>query len=270
MRLGGIAEGACVAIVREQVSQRGPQGIDTPLLERHAVAREDIRALGDVARHAAAAVCHSLQQAHGHALNIGRKHVGIAVGIQLSQGLADDETGEQYAVVALGCSAQLLFVRRGIGAATSDDQALIGIKGPECLNQQLRALLRHQTTKIEKVGALLEIPLLFDNARRKGLLGIYAIGDKDRLATVGFHEIAPDTLREHNQPTSLRRGGLLPHLDVRAGELSPLGALPVQAVDGGYGSDACALCQRQRHAGALGVVVDHVGMVLDSNLGSKV
>ena len=101
MGFGSVAEGGYAIAVSEQVLQRGPQRIGNPLLERHAVACKDIRALGDIARHTAAAVCHSLQQTHGHALHVGRQHVGIAVGVQLFQGLAVDEPGEEDARVAL-------------------------------------------------------------------------------------------------------------------------------------------------------------------------
>ena len=41
-------------------------------------------------------------------------------------------------------------------------------------------------------------------------------------------------------------------------------------MDGGHGADTRALGQRQRHAGALGVVVDHVGPVLDGGQGGEV
>ena len=60
-----------------------------------------VGALGNVTRHASAAVAHGLQQAHGHAFHIGREHVGIAIGVQLLQGLAVYEAGEEDAGVAL-------------------------------------------------------------------------------------------------------------------------------------------------------------------------
>ena len=101
MRLGGAAEGGRALAVGEQALQRGPQGIGAALLEGHAVAGEDVRALGDVARHAAAAVCHGLQQAHGHALHVGRENVRIAVGVQLLQRLAVYKASEEDAGVAL-------------------------------------------------------------------------------------------------------------------------------------------------------------------------
>ena len=41
-------------------------------------------------------------------------------------------------------------------------------------------------------------------------------------------------------------------------------------MDGGDGADAGAPGQGKRHAGALGVVVDHVGPVLDGRQGSEV
>ena len=162
MRLGGGAEDVCAASVREQVSQRGPQGVGTPLLEGHAVAREHVRALRDIARHAAAAVGHGLQQAHGHALNVGGQHVGIAVGVQLLQGLAVDESGEEDAGVALGGLAKRRLVPGGVGAAAGDDEPLVSIEVPEGLDQELGALLGDEPAQVQQVGALIEPPFLLN------------------------------------------------------------------------------------------------------------
>lgn len=151
MRFGGGTEDLHAVAVGEQVSQRGPQGIGTALLERHAVAREDVRALGDVARHAAAAVCHGLQQAHGHALDIGRQHVGIAVGVQLLQGLAVDEPGEHYAVVALGGIAKGRLVLGGVRSAAGDDESLFRVELLERLDQELGALLGDEPAQVQQV-----------------------------------------------------------------------------------------------------------------------
>ena len=105
---------------------------------------------------------------------------------------------------------------------------------------------------------------------RPRLFFLDPVGDERRRAAVGALEVGLGGLRQDNQTVCLGSGGPLPHLDVRAGEPAPLGALPVQAVDGGDGADAGAPGQRQRHAGAFGVVVDHVGPVLDGSQGGEV
>ena len=106
MRLGGSSKRSRAVAIGEKSLQRVLQRLGTPLLEGHAVAREHVRALGDVTRRAAAAVGHGLQQAHGHALDVGREYVRIAVGVQLLQGLAVYEAGEEDAGVALRGLAQ--------------------------------------------------------------------------------------------------------------------------------------------------------------------
>lgn len=270
MHLGGGAEGARAASVREQVSQRGPQGVGTPLLERHAVDREDIRALGDVARHAAAPICHGLQQAHGHSLHIGREHVGIAVGVQLLQGLAVDEPGEEDAWVALRGIAKGRLVLGRIRSAAGDDEPFFRIELLEGLNQELGALLGDEPAQVQQVGALAKPPFILYLVDRPRLLWLDAIGDERRRAAVDVLKVGLGRFGQDDEAVGLGGSRPLPHLDVRAGELSPLGALPVQAVDGSHSSDARTLCQRQRHAGALGMVVDHVGAVLDGGQGGEV
>ena len=151
MRLGGGTEDLHAVAVGEQALQRGPQGIGSPLLERHAVVREDIRALGDIARHAATPICHGLQQAHGHALHVGGQHVGIAVGVQLLQGLAVDEPGEHYAVVALGGIAKGRLVLGRIRSAAGDDESLFRVELLERLDQELGALLGDEPAQVQQV-----------------------------------------------------------------------------------------------------------------------
>lgn len=270
MRLGGGTEDLHAVAVRKQALQRGPQGVGTPLLERHAVAREDVRALGDVARHAAAAVCHGLQQAHGHALNIGGQHVGVAVGVQLLQGLAVYEPGEEDAGVALGGIAKGRLVPGGVRTAAGDDEPLFRVEILERLDQELGALLGDEPAQIQQVGARIEPPLLLYPVDRPRPLRLDTVGDERRRAAVGALEVGPGRSGQDDEAVGLGGGRPLPHLDVRAGEPAPLGALPVQAVDGGDGPDADALRQRERHAGALGVVVDHVGPVLDGGKGGEV
>lgn len=270
MCLGGGAEVACAASVREQASQRGPQGIGTPLLERHAVAREDIRALGDVARHAAMAVCHGLQQAHGHALHVGREHVGIAVGVQLLQGLAVDEPGEEDAGVALGGIAKGRLVLGGIRTAAGDDEPLVRIELLERLDQELGALLGDEPAQVQQVGACIEPPFILYLVDRPRLLWLDTVGDERRRAAIDVLKVGLGRFGQDDEAVGLGGGGLLPHLDIGARKPAPLGALPVQAVNGRRGANARALGQRERHAGALGVVVDHIGTVLDSRLGGKI
>lgn len=270
MRLGGGAEGGRAPAVGEQALQSGLQRVGTPPLERHAVAREDVRALGDVARHAAATVCHGLQQAHGHALHVGGQRVGIAVGVQLLQGLAVDEPGEEDAGVALRGIAKGRLVLGGVGAAAGDDEPLVRIEPLECLDQELGALLGDEPAQVQKVGALVESPPLLYLAGRRRLLFLDPVGDERRGAAVGVLEVELGRFGQDDEAVGLGGRGSLPHLDVRAGEPSPLGALPVQAVDGGDGPDVGTLRQGERHARALGVVVDNVGPVLDSHLGSKI
>ena len=270
MRLGGGAEGGSALVVGEQVLQRGPQRSDTPLLEGHAFAGEHVGTLGDVARHAAAAVGHGLQQAHGHALHVGRQHVGIAVGVQLLQGPAADEAGEEDAGVALGRLAQGRLVPGGVGAAAGDDEPLVRIETPEGLDQELGALLGDEPAQVQQVGALVEPPPLPYLVDRPRLLRLDTVGDERRRTAVGVLEVGLGRFGQDDKAVGLSSRGPLPHLDVGAGELAPLGALPVQAVDGGDGPDAGSLRQGKRHAGALGVVVDHVGPVLDGRQGGEV
>lgn len=265
MCLGGGAEGVCAASVREQVSERGPQGIGAPLLERHAVAGEDIRALGDIARHAAAAVGHGLQQAHGHSLHVGRQHVGIAVGVELFQGLAVDEPGEEDAWVALRVLAQRGLVLGGVRTAAGDDEPLVRIELLEGLNQELGTLLGDKPAQVQQVGARIEPPLLLYLVDRPRLLWLDTVGDERSRAVVGALEVGLGRFGQDDEAVGLGGSGLLPHLDVCAGELSPLGALPVQAVDGGDGPESGMLRQRKGYTGALGVVVDHIGLVLDGS-----
>lgn len=250
--------------------QRGPQGIGTPLLERHAVARKDVRALGDVARHAAAPICHGLQQAHGHALHVGREHVGIAAGEQLSQGLAVDEPGEEDAGVALGGIAKGRLILGGVRTAAGDDEPPVRIELLEGLDQELGALLGDEPAQVQQVGARIEPPLLLYLVDRPRPLRLDSVGDERRRAAIDVLKVGLGGLRQDDEAVGLSGSRPLPHLDVRAGELPPLGAPPVQAVDGGDGPDAVMLRQRQRHAGALGVVVDHVGPVLDGGQGGEV
>lgn len=231
--------------------------------KRHAAACQNVGALGDVARDATAAVGHGLQQAHGHALHVGGQHVGEAVGIQLLKRLAVDEAGEEDARVAPGELVQSRLVLRCVRAAAGDDELLVRIEPPERLDEELGALLGDEPTQIQEVGALGEAPPGGDGIRRARGLPVDPVGDDGRGAAVGFLEIRPCGLGEHDQPVRPGRGGPLSRLDVRAGEPAPLGALPVQPVDGRDRADARSLRQRQRHAGALGVVVDHVGPVLD-------
>ena len=270
MCLGGAAEDSPAATVSEQALQRGPQGIGTALLERRAVAREDVRALGDVARNAAAAVCHGFQQAHGHALHVGRENVRIAVGVQLLQGLAIDESGEKDAGVALRRLAQRRLVLRCVRPAAGDNEPLVRIDNLECLDQELGALLGDESAQVQQVGALAEPPPLLYLVGRPQLLRLDPVGDERRAAAVGVLEVGLGRFGQHDEAVGLGGRGPLPHLDVRAGEPAPLGALPVQAVDGGDGADAGALRQGKRHAGALGVVVDHVGPVLDGRQSGEI
>ena len=270
MSLGVGAEDTPAATVSEQAMQRGPQGIGAALLERHAVAGEYVRALGDIARHATAAVCHGLQQAHGHALDVGGENVGIAVGVQLLQGSAVDEAGEENAGVVLRRLAQRRLVLGGVRTAAGDDEPLVRIEPLECLDQQLGALLGDEPAQVQQVGALVEPPFILDLVSRPRPLLLDPVGDERRGAAVGALEVGLGGLGQDDQAVGLGGRGLLPHLDVRAGEPAPLGALPVQAVDGGDGADAGAPGQGKRHAGALGVVVDHVGPVLDGRQGGEV
>lgn len=270
MCLGGAAEDSPADTVSEQALQRGPQGIGTALLERHAVAGEDVRALGDVARHAAAAICHRLQQAHGHALDIGRQYVGVAVGVKLLQGLAVHEAGEEDAGVALRGLAKGHLVLGGVRTAAGDDKFLICIKSLEGIDQELGALLGNEPAQVQQVGALVEPPLLLYLIDRSRLFYLDTVGDERRRAAVGVLKIELGRFGQDDEAVGLGGGRPLPHLDVRAGELPPLGALPVQAVDGGDGADAGVPDQRQWHAGTLGVVVDHVGPVLDGRQGGEV
>ena len=270
MRLGGGAEDSPAAAVSEQALQRGPQEIGTPLLERHAVAREDIRAFGDVARHAAAAVCHGLQLAHGHALHVGRQHVGIAVGVQLLQGLAVDEPGEEDAWVVLRSLAKGRLVLGRVRSAAGDDESLFRVELLERLDQELRALLGDEPAQVQQVGARIEPPFTLYLVDRLRLLWLDTVGDERRRAAVGALEVGLGRFGQDDKAVGLGSSGLLPHLDVGTGELSPLGALPVQAVDGGHSADTRTLCQRQRHTGALGVVMDHVGPVLDGSQSGEI
>ena len=102
------------------------------------------------------------------------------------------------------------------------------------------------------------------------MLSLDPVGDERRRTAVGILEVGLGGLGQHDEAICLCGSRPLTNLDIGAGELSPLGTLPVQAVDGGDGPDAGTLCQRQRHAGALGVVVDHVGPVLDGSQGGEV
>lgn len=270
MSLGGAAEGGRAPAVGEQALQRGPLGIGTALLERHAVAREDVRALGDIARHAAAAVCHGLQQAHGHALHVGRENVCIAVGVKLLQGLTVYEAGEEDAGVALRRLAQRRLVLGCVRTAAGDDEALVSIEFLEGFDQKLGALLWDEPAQIQQIGTLNEAPPLFYLVDRPRGLCLDTVGDERRAAAEGVLKVGLSGLGQHDEAVGLGGRGPLPHLDVGAGEPAPLGALPVQAVDGGHSSDARALCQRQWHARALGVVVDHVGPVPDGRQGGKI
>ena len=270
MCLGGGTEDLDAVAVGEQALQRGPQGIGTPLLERQAVAREDIRALGDVARHAAAPVCHGLQQAHGHALHVGGQHVGIAVGVQLLKGLAADETGEKNARVALRSHAQRGLVLGGVRTTAGDDEPLVRIELLEGLDQELGPLLWDEPAQIQQVGARIEPPLLLYLVDRHRPLRLDTVGDERRRAAIDVLKVGLGRFGQDDEAVGLGCGGLLPHLDVGAGEPAPLGTLPVQAVNGRHGANASMLGQRERHARALGVIMNHVGTVLDSRLGSKI
>lgn len=185
---GGTECGRAVA-VGEQVLQRGLKRAGTPLLERHAVAGEYVRALGDVARHAAAAVGHSLQQAHGHALNVGREYVRIAVGVQLLKGSAVDEAGEEDAGVALRGLAQGRLVLGGVRPAAGDDEFLICIEPLVGLDQELGALLGDEPAQVQQVGALFEAPSLPYLVGRPRLLWLDPVWDERRGAAVGVLEV---------------------------------------------------------------------------------
>ena len=94
MCLGGGAENSPVVAVSEQVSQRGPQGIGTALIESYAIARKDICALWDIARHAAAAVGHGLQQAHAENLirvQVHKSVAGMIINVHLLVGQLRDQ-----------------------------------------------------------------------------------------------------------------------------------------------------------------------------------
>ena len=270
MRLGGRAEDLRLVAIGKQAPERGPQRFGTPLLECHAIAGEDVRALGDVARHAAAAVCHGLQQAHGHALHVGRENVRVAVGVQLLQGLAVHETGEKDARVALGGIAKGHLVLGSVRTAAGDDEPLVRIELPEGLDQQLGALLGNEPSQVQQVGALVEPPLLLYVISGPKRLLLDPVGDERRRAAVDVLEVGLRGFGQDDETVGLGGRDLLPHLDVRAGELAPLGALPVQAVDGRNGADARPLGQAQGNTGALSVVVNHVGFVLDCRLGGEV
>ena len=105
---------------------------------------------------------------------------------------------------------------------------------------------------------------------RPRLFFLDPVGDERRRAAVGVLKVGLGRFGQDDEAVRLSRGGHLPHLDVGAGEPAPLGTLPVQAVDGGHGPDARVFCQRQRHAGALGMIMNHIGTVLDSRLGGKI
>ena len=270
MRLGGGAEGGRAVAFGEKALQRGLQRLGAPLVERHAVPGEYVRALGDIARHAAAAVCHGLQQAHGHALDVGREYVRIAVGVQLLQGLTVYEAGEEDAGVALRGLAKCRLVLGGVRTAAGDDKFLICIEPLVGFDQELGALLGDEPAQVQQVGARIEPPLLLYLVDRPRPLRLDTVGNERRRAAVGALEVGLGRFGQDDEAIGLGGRGPLPHLDVRAGEPAPLGALPVQAVDGGDGPDAGSLRQGKRHAGALGVVVDHVGPFLDGRQGGEV
>ena len=102
------------------------------------------------------------------------------------------------------------------------------------------------------------------------MLFLDPVGDKRRRTAVGILEVGLGGLGQHDEAICLCGSRPLTNLDIGAGELSPLGTLPVQAVDGGDGPDAGALRQWKGHTGALCVVVDHVGAILDGGQGGEV
>lgn len=172
--------------------------------------------------------------------------------------------------VALRGLAKGHLVLGGVRTAAGDDKFLICIKSLEGIDQELGALLGNEPAQVQQVGALVEPPLLLYLIDRSQLFYLDTVGDERRRAAVGTLEVGLGRFGQDDETVGLSGSGLLPHLDVGAGEPAPLGTLPVQAVDGGHGANAGALSQRQRHARTLGVVVNHVGTVLDGSQSGEV
>ena len=155
------------------------------------------------------------------------------------------------------------MVLRGVRRPAGDDQALVGVEAAEGLDKELGALLGHDASEEEHIRAPREPPALGDDVRRTWLLGLYAVGDEAGLAPVRLSEIALGRAGEHDDLVGATGGVPLPHFDVGARQLAPLGTLPVEPVDGRDRADSRVARERQRDARALGVVVNDVRMVLD-------
>lgn len=102
------------------------------------------------------------------------------------------------------------------------------------------------------------------------MLWLDTVGDERRRAAIDVLKVGLGGLGQDDEAVGLGGSRPFPHLDVGARKPTPLGALPVQAVDGGDGPDAGKLRQRKGYTGALGVVVDHIGAVLNCGPGGKV
>ena len=116
-------------------------------------ASKNVSAFGHIARNATCTVGHGFHKRKWHTFHIGREHVDICIRIELGEKVTRDESGKNNARVRTSPLSKLNLKCIGVRTSASNDQALIGIEATESINEQITALLGHQSAKIQDVVA---------------------------------------------------------------------------------------------------------------------
>ena len=128
----------------------------------------------------------------------------------------------------------------------------------------MHALLRHDTSQKQYVTVFRQAEPFRDLLCRHPLATLDAVGNEPCLASICFMEVILHVAAQHNHLVGASRCGTFSELEICGSELAPFGTLPVKTVNGRYRANARPMRQTQHHAGAFGMIVNHVRPSFDS------
>ena len=122
----------------------------------------------------------------------------------------------------------------------------------------MHAFFWNDTTKEQDVVILVQTIFAGDFLCRSQLFAFYAVGDEPGITPIRVLEVFLHVPAEHNDLVRALGRGTFAELQIRGGEPSPLGTLPVEAMDSGNGTNSRPMRQSEHHTRPFGMVVNHI------------
>lgn len=133
----------------------------------------------------------------------------------------------------------------------------------EGLDEIMHALLGDDPAEKQEIPVFAQTERRVDPIGGHDRLGRDAVGDEPGVTPIGIPEVLLHVPAEHDHLIRAGGRGAFAEFQIRGGEFAPLGAPPIQTVNGGDRADPGPMGQTEHHAGTFGMVVDHVGPLHD-------